>query len=129
MLPNFTENEGSPGQVRFNGGDFEVFAFGPFTPEQIRTTWRPGLTRRSDPRVDSGLDACWAAAQQRAAVLGIRPPYDGHLCRLRPEDARVRDGVLTLEFGPCTYREHLGTNLNREVMAEIDAGRLSDDVL
>jgi 8-oxo-dGTP pyrophosphatase MutT (NUDIX family) len=109
--------------------DFELLVAGSFSCEQVRTRWHPDLARRSDPGIDAGLDACWRAALERAARHGFAAPYDGRLCRLRPADVRLAEGVLHLAFGPCTYREHLGTNLNEAVQAEVQTGRLSEDVL
>src|SRR5688500_6528062 len=101
-----------------DGGDFEAF-LGSFAPHQVEARWLPELTRPPALLTEEAIEARWQARLAEAAARGVRPPYNGRLCRLAPGAARLRGGVLELAFGPTTFRERIATNLNSEVASAV----------
>jgi 8-oxo-dGTP pyrophosphatase MutT (NUDIX family) len=78
----------------------------------LRTRWTPS-TRRIVPEIEQAIDDAWRTTLARPGVH----LFDGPVCRF--EGMQTRDGVMTIDLSPTSYRIVVGTNFCNPNFADI----------
>jgi hypothetical protein len=101
-------------------GTFFLDVVGHYRPGDLSSTWTT-VTRDSNERVEGIIAHSWAQQRQLAAECGRRL-FNGSLCRLN--EFHGDQQTLSLNLGPVSFKEFLGTNLTHAYIRYIHGGEV-----